>query len=115
MLWGRSDVLAIIASRVLCGVAEVVHGRTVHGPKDGILYALVTDPFNLATAWDSGTRVARQAPIAVPFRVTYLIELRYFIGDVPIHFLKAREKALCSEKPSRKAMSHMVFTGFLIY
>ena len=46
-------MLFVIASRGLCGVAEVVHGRTVHGPKDGILYALVTDPFNLEKAKDS--------------------------------------------------------------
>ena len=45
----------------------------------------------------------------------YFIEFRYFIGDVPVHFLKALEKALCSEKPSRKAMSLMVFIGFLMY
>jgi hypothetical protein len=31
-------------------VAEVVHGRTVHGPKDAIFYAFVTDPFNYFTA-----------------------------------------------------------------
>ena len=31
-------------------MAEVVHGRTVHGPKDAIFYAFVTDPFNYFTA-----------------------------------------------------------------
>ena len=42
-------------------------------------------------------------------------EFLYLMGEVPVHFLKALENALCSEKPSRKAISLMVFTGFLMY